>query len=109
MAHIHGQNQCRNSSKNTRQKLRCVAKPRMELPSFTTRDPIAVTIMHIWLAAAGGVAVLGCLNLLNGYLILLFVFLIRVGSAFNAAEFCSLLTDMVSSEELPSATVLNGL
>ena len=69
-----------------------------------------VTIMHIWLAAAaGGVAVLGCLNLLNGYLILLFVFLIRVGSAFNAAEFCSLLTDMVSSEELPSATVLNGL
>jgi hypothetical protein len=26
MAHIDGQNQCRNSSKNTRQKLRCAAK-----------------------------------------------------------------------------------
>jgi len=69
-----------------------------------------VTIMQIWLAAAaGGLAVLGWLNLLNGYLILLFVFLIGVGSAFNAPAFCSLLTDMVSGEELPSATVLNGL
>jgi MFS family permease len=69
-----------------------------------------VSIMHIWLAAAtGGLAVLGWFNLLNGYLILLFVFLISVGFAFNAPAFCSLLTDIVSSEELPSATVLNGL
>jgi hypothetical protein len=69
-----------------------------------------VAIMHIWLAAAAsGLAVLGWLNLLNGYLILLFVFLIGGGFAFNAPAFCSLLTDIVSSEELPSATVLNGL
>ena len=69
-----------------------------------------VAIMHIWLAAAAsGLAVLGWLNLLNGYLILLFVFLIGAGFAFNAPAFCSLLTDIVSSEELPSATVLNGL
>ena len=69
-----------------------------------------VAIMHIYLAAAaGGLAVLGWFNLLNGYLILLFVFLISVGFAFNAPAFCSLLTDIVSSEELPSATVLNGL
>src|ERR1700741_307174 len=38
-----------------------------------------------------------------------FVFLISVGFAFNAPAFCSLLTDIVSSEELPSAMVLNGL
>jgi len=67
-------------------------------------------IMHIWLAAAaGGIAVLGWLHLLNGYLFLLFVFLIGTGFSFNAPAFCSLLTDIVSSEELPSATVLNGL
>jgi hypothetical protein len=43
MAHIHGQNQCRNSSKNTRQNLLCAAKPRMELPSFTTLERIAAS------------------------------------------------------------------
>jgi MFS family permease len=69
-----------------------------------------VAVMHIWLAvAAGGLAVLGWLNLLNGYLLLPSVFLIGTGFAFNAPAFCSLLTDIVSSEELPSATVLNGL
>src|SRR5271166_4248356 len=69
-----------------------------------------VAIMHVWLAvAAAGLAVLGWLHLLSSYLILLFVFLIGAGFAFNAPAFCSLLTDIVSSEELPSATVLNGL
>ena len=43
MAHIHGQNQCRNSSKKTRQNLQCAAKSRMELLSFTTHDPIAAS------------------------------------------------------------------
>jgi MFS family permease len=69
-----------------------------------------VAIMHIWLAAAaGGIAVLGWLNLLKGYLLLLFTFLIGIGFSFNAPAFCCLLTDIVSSQELPSATVLNGL
>ena len=69
-----------------------------------------VAIMHIWLAAAaGGLAVLGWLNLLNGCLLLFFIFLIGTGFSFNAPAFCSLLTDIVSSEELPSATVLDGL
>ena len=69
-----------------------------------------VAVMHIWLAAAAvGLAVLGWFHLLNGSLMLLFVFFIGVGFAFNAPAFCSLLTDIVSSEELPSATVLNGL
>jgi MFS family permease len=84
------------------------------LPAGTIADMMdrgrLVRIMQIWLAAAaGGLAVLGWLHLLNGYLILLFVFLIGTGFSFNAPAFCSLLTDIVSSEELPSATVLNGL
>jgi len=83
--------------------------PAGALADMTDRGRL-VAIMHIWLAAAAsGLAVLGWLNLLNGYLILLFVFLIGAGFAFNAPAFCSLLTDIVSGEELPSATVLNGL
>jgi MFS family permease len=84
------------------------------LPAGTLADMMdrgrLVAIMHIWLAAAAAcLAVLGWLNLLHGYLLLFFVFLIGTGFAFNAPAFCSLLTDIVSSEELPSATVLNGL
>jgi hypothetical protein len=58
MAHIHGQNQCRNSSKNTRQKLRCAAK---------TTDGIAFVYYPqsnrgIWYEGTGkdlGVGILG--------------------------------------------------
>jgi hypothetical protein len=65
-----------------------------------------VRIMHLWLAAsAAGLAILGWLHLLNGTLILLFVFLIGAAFAFNAPAFSSLLTDIVSDEELPSASV----
>jgi MFS family permease len=69
-----------------------------------------VRITHIWLAAsAAGLAILGWMHLLNGYLILLFIFLIGAAFAFNAPAFSSLLTDIVSDEELPSASVLSGL
>ena len=69
-----------------------------------------VRIMQVWLAgSAAGLAILGWLHLLTGYLVLLFVFLIGVGFAFNAPAFSSLLTDIVSDEELPSASVLSGL
>jgi MFS family permease len=69
-----------------------------------------VRITHVWLAAsAASLAILGWLHLLNGNLILLFVFLIGAGFAFNAPAFSSLLTDIVSDEELPSASVLSGL
>jgi MFS family permease len=69
-----------------------------------------VRITHVWLAvSAVGLAILGWLHLLNGNLILLFVFLIGAGFAFNAPAFASLLTDIVSDEELPSASVLGGL
>jgi MFS family permease len=69
-----------------------------------------VRITHLWLAASAVVlAILGWLHLLNGNLILLFVFLIGAAFAFNAPAFSSLLTDIVSDEELPSASVLSGL
>ena len=69
-----------------------------------------VRIAHVWLAAsAGGLALLGWSHLLDGNLVMLFVFLIGAGSAFNAPAFASLLTDIVSDEELSSASVLSGL
>jgi hypothetical protein len=49
------------------------------------------------------------MHILNSYLILLFVLLIRAGIAFNAPAFSSLLTDVVSEKELASASVLTGL
>jgi MFS family permease len=59
------------------------------LPASTLADMMdrgrLVAIMHIWLAAAAAcMAVLGWLNLLNGHLLLFFVFLIGTGFAFNA-------------------------
>ena len=69
-----------------------------------------VRIMHIWLAAAAaGIAILGWLHLLDGNLILLFVFVIGVGFAFNAPAFTSLQIDIVIKEEIPSASILSGL
>jgi MFS family permease len=69
-----------------------------------------VRITHIWLAAsAAGLAIVGWLHLLDANLLLLFVFLIGAGLAFNGPAFSSLLSDIVSDEELPSASVLSGL
>jgi MFS family permease len=69
-----------------------------------------VRITHVWLAvAAAGLAILGWLHLLDGIFVLLFVFVIGAGLAFNAPAFSSLLTDIVDDEELPSASVLSGL
>jgi MFS family permease len=84
------------------------------LPAGTLADMMdrakLVKIVHIWLAAAaGGLAILGWSHLLDGNLILLSVFLIGAGFAFNAPAFSSLLTDIVTDEELPSASVLSGL
>jgi MFS family permease len=84
------------------------------LPAGALADMIdrakLVRITHLWLApSAAGLAILGWLHLVNGNLVLLFVFLIGAGFAFNAPAFSSLLTDIVSDEELPSASVLSGL
>jgi MFS family permease len=65
---------------------------------------------YIWLAlSAGGLAVLGWLNLLTPYVLLGSVFLIGMGFAFNAPAFSAAVPEIVSNEQLPSASTLSGL
>ena len=69
-----------------------------------------VCAINLWLAATAiGLAVLGWLNLLNPYLILACVFFIGVGFAFNAPAWTSIVPQIVSDTELPSAVILGGL
>ena len=60
-------------------------------------------------AAASSLAVLGWLHLLNPYIILASVFCIGIGFAFNAPAWTSIVPQVVSDEELPSAATLSGL
>jgi MFS family permease len=60
-------------------------------------------------ATAIGLAVLGWLHLLNPYLILVSVLFIGVGFAFNAPVWTSIVPQIVSDAELPSAVILSGL
>jgi MFS family permease len=53
--------------------------------------------------------VLGWLHLLNPYIILASVFCIGIGFAFNAPAWTSIVPQVVSDEELPSAATLSGL
>ena len=66
--------------------------------------------INLWLAAAAvAPAILGWLNLLNPYLILISVFFLGVGFAFNAPTWTSIVPQVVSDRELPSAATLSGL
>ena len=66
--------------------------------------------INLWLAGmAAGLAVLGWLHLLNPYTILASVFLVGVGFAFNAPAWTSIVPQVVSDGELPSAATLSGL
>src|ERR1700686_4559339 len=65
---------------------------------------------YIWLAVcASGLAILGWLNLLNPAVILGSVFLIGTGFALNAPAFSAVVPEIVSDEQLPSASTLTGL
>jgi MFS family permease len=67
-------------------------------------------VMHVWLSlAAGGLAVLGTLHLLSPVIVLAAVFFLGVGFAFNAPVWVSVITDVVTKEELPSAVTLGGV
>jgi MFS family permease len=66
--------------------------------------------VNLWLAAiAAGLASLGLLHLLNPYIILVSVFMVGVGFAFNAPAWTSIVPQVVSDGELPSAATLSGL
>jgi MFS family permease len=69
-----------------------------------------VCVINAWLAAiAVALAILGWLHLLNPCLILICVFFLGVGFAFNAPTWTSIVPQVVSDVELPSASTLSGL
>jgi MFS family permease len=67
-------------------------------------------VMHGWLAfSAAGLAVFGSLRLLTPLLLLVGVFLLGVGFACNGPTWGSVIPDVVTKEELPSAVTLGGV
>jgi MFS family permease len=65
---------------------------------------------NLWLAGcAGALALLGFAGMLNPFLLLAGVFLLGVGFAINAPAWTSLLPKVVTDEELPSASAMNGV
>jgi MFS family permease len=67
-------------------------------------------VMSFWSAlSAGLLAALSALGLLSTNIILLCVFLLGTGLAITAPVWPALASEMVSKEELPSATLLGSL
>src|SRR6201987_1958996 len=84
------------------------------LPAGALADKVdrqkMICLINVGLAvAAGCLAVLGWLPLLNAYVILVSVCCIGVGFAINAPAWTSIVTQVVSDAELPSAATLSGL
>ena len=66
--------------------------------------------MTVWLGiAAGGLALFGFFNLVNPWILLTAVFMIGTGFAFYSPAWTSIQPEIVSNEELPSASTLGGL
>ena len=66
--------------------------------------------VNLWLAAAAGLpAILGVLQFLSPNLLLTCIFMTAVGFALTAPAWSALVSDIVSKEELPSASALSGL
>lgn len=67
-------------------------------------------LANLWLAGcAGALALLGWAGRLNPVMLLAGVFLLGVGFAINAPAWVSLIPQIVTDEELPSATTLAGV
>jgi MFS family permease len=84
------------------------------LPAGALADKVdrrkLICFVNVGLAAmAAGLAALGWLHLLNPYVILVSVFFIGVGFAFNAPAWTAIVPRVVSDAELPSAATLSGL
>jgi len=66
--------------------------------------------MNVWLAVVAGLlAIFGSLGVLNPYTILICIFLIGIGFAFNAPAWTAIVPEILSDKELPSAATLGGL
>src|SRR6201982_1469442 len=73
------------------------------------RQTLVCTVNVFLAATTFALAVLGWLHLLNPCLILGCVFFIGVGFAINAPTWTSIMPQIVSDAELPSAAILSGL
>jgi len=83
--------------------------PAGALADKVDRQKLVCTINVCLAATAFALAVLGWMHLLNPYLILVGVFFIGVGFAINAPAWTSIVPQIVSDAELPSAATLSGL
>jgi predicted MFS family arabinose efflux permease len=84
------------------------------LPAGSLADVVdrkkLLILMNFWLASvAAALAILSWLHLLSTNILLLAVFLISVGFAFQAPAWTSIVPEVVSTSELPSAATLGGL
>jgi len=71
---------------------------------------IILRLANLWLAGcAGALAFLGWAGILNPILLLVGVFVLGLGFAVNAPAWASLVPQLVTDEELPSALTLGGL
>src|SRR5260370_24855785 len=59
--------------------------------------------------AVGGLVITGWLHLINPWILLIAVFLIGTGFAFYSPAWTSIQPEIVSNDELPSASTLGGL
>ena len=83
--------------------------PAGALADRVDRQKLVCTINCCMAATAFALALLGWLHLLNPYLILGCVFFIGVGFAINAPAWTSIVRQVVSDAELPSAAILGSL
>jgi MFS family permease len=83
--------------------------PAGALADRVDRQKLVCAINLCLAGTATALAILGWLHLLNPYLVLLCVFFIGVGFAFSAPAWTSIVPQVVSDTELPSAVILGGL
>src|SRR5258708_4825231 len=83
--------------------------PAGALADKVNRQKLVCTVNVCLAATTFALAVLGWMHLLNPCLILGCVFLIGVGFAINAPAWTSIMPQIVSDAELPSAATLSGL
>ena len=83
--------------------------PAGALADLSNRRTILIAV-YFWLAAAAGLlAVCTWLHWVHPYVILITVFLLGTGFAFNAPVWASIVPEIVQKEELASAITLGGV
>src|ERR1700726_1735515 len=83
--------------------------PAGALADLSNRRTILISV-YLWRAAAAGLlAVCTWLHWVHPYVILITVFLLGIGFAFNAPVWASIVPEIVQKEELASAITLGGV